>query len=140
MQRFILAAAAAAALAAPGCAAARQGPDLFADADANRDGVVTLAEFQEARADRFNKLDRDRDGVVRMSDFPAFFQSSPRGQQLQRMIGMADANQDGALTRNELLKSPAVAFTAADLDRDGRVTTAEAAAARSRAEQMRATR
>jgi len=140
MQRLILAAAAAAALAAPGCANARQAPDLFAGADINRDGVITQAEFQQARAERFDKLDRNRDGVVRMSDFPAFFHSSPRGQQLQRMIGMADANQDGALTRNELLKSPAVAFTAADVDRDGRVTTAEAAAARAKAQQMRAGR
>ena len=140
MQRLILAAAAAAAIAAPGCASARQGPDLFADADLNRDGVITLAEFQEARGARFDKLDRNRDGVVRMSDFPSFIHGSPRGQQLQRMIGMADANQDGALPRNELLKSPAVAFTAADVDRDGRVTAAEAAAARAKTEQMRAAR
>ena len=114
--------------------------DPFAGADANRDGIITLAEFQQARGAKFDQIDRNRDGVVRMSDIPAFMRTSAQGAQLQRLIGMADANQDGALTRNELLKSPAVAFTAADVDRDGRVTAAEAAAARAKTEQMRAAR
>ena len=108
--------------------------DPFAGADANRDGIITLAEFQQARGAKFDQIDRNRDGVVRMSDIPAFMRTSAQGAQLQRLIGMADANQDGPLTRNEPLKSPPVAFNPAAANKDGQVTGSELTAARARAE------
>ena len=117
-----------------------RGQDPFADADTNRDGQITLAEFQASRAARFDRLDRDRDGVIRMQDFPRIALRGDRGADLERMISAADRNRDGALPRQEMLASPPVAFAMADANDDGVLTAAERDAAKARLQQMRSAR
>ncbi|MDO8411106.1 MAG: EF-hand domain-containing protein [Phenylobacterium sp.] len=139
MKRLFLLAAGFAVLATP--ALAQMGAqDPFADADTNRDGLITMAEHQASRAARFDRLDRDRDGVIRMQDFPRIARRGDGGADLQRMISAADRNRDGALTREEMLASPPVAFALADANNDGILTAAERDAAKARLQQMRSAR
>lgn len=139
MKRLFLLAAGFAVLATPAFAQMRA-QDPFADADTNRDGLITMAEHQASRAARFDRLDRDRDGVIRMQDFPRIAHRGDGGADLQRMISAADRNRDGALTREEMLASPPVAFALADANNDGILTAAERDAAKARLQQMRSAR
>lgn len=100
--------------------------DWFAKADANDDGVVTRAEFAAFRADNFGRLDRNGDGVVSPADFPRLASARPEAyQRLTAMLGQADANHDGAISRAELDNAPMVMFDRADANHDGKVTKAE---------------
>ncbi|MDP1619300.1 EF-hand domain-containing protein [Phenylobacterium sp.] len=139
MMRLSLLVLGLAVLATPALAQMR-GQDPFADADTNRDGQITLAEYQASRAARFDRLDRDRDGVIGKTDFPRVALRGERGEDLERMISAADRNRDGALTREELLASPPVAFAMADANDDGVLTAAEMASAKARLQQMRSAR
>lgn len=139
MKRLTLLALGFAVLATPALAQMR-GQDPFAESDLNRDGQVTIAEYQTSRGVRFDRLDRDRDGVIRMQDFPRMAHRGDRGAELERMISAADRNRDGALTRQEMLASPPVAFAMADINEDGVLTAAERADAKGRLQQMRSAR
>jgi len=139
MKPHVLVALGFAVLATPALAQIQR-QDPFADADTNRDGQITLAEYQASRAARFDRLDRDRDGVIRMQDFPRIAVRGDRGADLERMISAADRNRDGALTRAEMLASPPVAFAMADANDDGVLTAAERDAAKARLQDMRSAR
>ncbi len=109
------------------------GADWFGEADANRDGVVTLEEFRAYRAGNFDKLDRNGDGAISPADFPRLAKLRPDAyQRLTSALEGADSNGDGAISRSEMANSRPVMFTLADADHDGRVTQAEFDAARER--------
>lgn len=127
-------AAAAILLAAPviGWAQMRQRDPAaaFEQADADKDGKVTQAEYAAARSRHFAQLDHNGDGVVSRADFPRASSRPQIAARLDAMIAEADLNKDGQVTREELAKAPMPMFTRADTNKDGAVTQAEIAALR----------
>jgi Ca2+-binding EF-hand superfamily protein len=73
----------------------------LAEFDQNGDGSLTLEEYQalwlaamrERMVDRFQAHDDDGDGMVTVEEF---------GESFDRMVSRLDANDDGALTPDEL--------------------------------------
>ena len=110
--------------------------EKFAKADANRDGVVTLAEVEAAmaagqadraakmaayRAERFAALDTNHDGQLSRDEFTAHLADGPDGDHhgMRGRPGMRGAR--GGFGQKW--------FARVDANKDGRVTLAEADAA-----------
>ncbi len=126
----------------------------FAKLDTNGDGSVTQAEADGARtamhADRvnahFESMDTNKDGSISRAEFDVAHQGAggknmgkadgdgeggngggrKRGANLMR----ADANNDGKVTRAEMVSAAMARFDAADADKNGIVTPEERRAAR----------
>lgn len=120
-----------------GLASAAHAQMRRADPDLNKDGKVTLAEFQKAQADAMlGRLDADHDGritqaeIKTMSDRAASMGRPEAGERLNGMVGLMDANHDGVLTRAEIEAGAAVRFKRADADGDGALSKAELQALR----------
>lgn len=69
MKKFLIAAALAATATAGSAYAAQQAPNtprpaMKPRADANRDGIVTRAEFLAKAGERFDRVDTNRDGRI----------------------------------------------------------------------------
>lgn len=139
MKILILSAACLAMLSASNADAASRTPGAALDkADADHDGYVTREEFKAARSAQFDHLDRDDDGVVTLSEFPRLARSNrPKARALKSVIGRADRDGDGRVTRAEFVDGPAPLFDRVDADHDGRLSRAEAAAAREQLEDLR---
>ena len=119
---------------------APRGAEAFAAADANRDGRLSLAEFERARsqrvAERFRRMDLDGNGSLTQEEMRQSMRQHRELRKAHRHERMAmrerlkglDANGDQALTRAEIGdKAPKLAehFADFDLDRDGRLTRDE---------------
>jgi hypothetical protein len=104
-------AARAARLAAKGktVKAGRGRSSLFARADANKDGIITRAEFDAAAAS----------GKIKVRH------ANMRGSAIVRMFDAADTNKDGRLSLEEAQQAALRQFDAADLNRDGVLTPSE---------------
>lgn len=104
--------------------------------------VQTRAELQSRIATRFGKLDTNRDGFVTQAETDAI-KAQRKATREARFFDRFDANKDGSITRAEFAAAPTVDRKAnrragkrhgagggilgrSDLDRDGRVSLAEA--------------
>lgn len=122
MTRILLAATAAALLAIVAQAQARPGHERI-DADANHDGKVTLSEFQAAQTQRqdriFARLDTNKDGKITQAEIDAA--PKRQGDKGGHAAGLMrlDANADGALSRAELGALTDRRFKMADANNDG---------------------
>lgn len=123
--------------ATPAAARARPDPmEMLENADANRDGAISRAEFIDARRARFAKMDRNGDGYFSDSDLPRIARKRA-GDRIDRLMSGLDRDRDGRLGRDEFVNGPTRLFDAADRDRNGLLDRAEidamrkAAAARS---------
>jgi uncharacterized protein YnzC (UPF0291/DUF896 family) len=112
----------------------------FAEADKNRDGRISLAEFQDASdrrlAERFARMDANKDGQLTAEEMRSA-REARRGRMAghrQAMRGhmeklrALDANHDQALTRAEIgTAMPMLVehFDQLDTDHDGRLTRDE---------------
>lgn len=108
--------------------------DAILRADANKDGAVTFEEFSarprqllvQRIAVEFKALDADGNGKLTKAEIDA-----ARGKPMLHLI--ADADKDGAVTKEELAKSYAGRggrvseriFDALDADKDGKIGAAE---------------
>lgn len=101
-------------------AAAQPGPF-----DLDGDGRITRAEFIEGRDARFDRFDKNGDRVISAADFPANAASQPLTALVGQMMGQADADRDGRLTRDELGTSGTPLFDNADADGNGIVERSE---------------
>ena len=97
-------------LCLPGPARAQSGHDYFAVVDLDRDGRISLAEYQERFSYAFRQMDRNRDGVVEESEQEV--PGAPRmtlaqlHAQLAEQFRRQDKNHDGTLSPREFLAPP----------------------------------
>lgn len=110
--------------------------------DANADGTLTRQEFDAARASRFATLDADRNGQLTREEMRA-----QRGERRHRghrggmhHLTRADANNDGAITREEFLARPTQMFARLDTNNDGVISADERPQRRERPEGERTER
>ena len=119
----------------------------FARIDTNRDGFLTAAESQAARevalSARFNAsfdaLDSDKNGSISRPEFIAAnrkaIAAATGGKGLEdRAFAAADSNKDGRVTLAEALTPALAEFNAADTNKDGSLTIAERQEAAKRAQ------
>jgi Ca2+-binding EF-hand superfamily protein len=152
MKKFVIVGAAAVTLVAtPVIAQIGRGPDGFTRAevqtrvrdafvrvDANRDGYVTQAEAQQARAavrgerhegradrraERFAALDANRDGVISRQEF---FAPRDRAERRRERLDRREFRQERRQMRG--MRFGGRVFQRMDENRDGRVSLAEATA------------
>lgn len=124
---------------------------MFAMMDANKDGRIdesdrTLRQTQR-RDEMFARLDTDGNGAISKAEFNAMSamhgkrgdhggDAEGKGHRMGKrggpgkMMDMADANKDGAITQAEFTAGALTRFEQMDTDNDGQVTAAEQKAAR----------
>jgi Ca2+-binding EF-hand superfamily protein len=101
------------------------GMGLFERFDANQDGRLTQAEVDEVRRSQLIEFDQDSDGSLTLEEYQALWLDAMRermvdrfqahdddgdgmvtveefGESFDRMVSRLDANDDGALTPDEL--------------------------------------
>jgi len=133
---------AALVLAVPAAACATTGGrdplKMLQEADANRDGAVTRAEFRDARNRLFDRLDRNNDGFVSQADGGGRLarRRGGGGERMAQLMQAMDADRDGRLGRREFVEGPSL-FDRADRDDDGVVDPREMAEARDAVAAMR---
>jgi len=128
-MRFAWLAAIACLAATP--AFAQQGGGALAmlqAADTNGDGAITRAEAQIARGAMFNRLDVDHDGDLSEAERT---NANRQGGQARRGLEGADANNDGRISRAEMMNQPYRGFDRLDRNNDDVVSAEELEAARS---------
>ena len=140
MRKILIAGAAGAALIvagvavaetagtpAPGAAPAGGPHRMLQEADTNRDGAVSRAEFNAGVQARFARLDTNRDGSLTREEMRAGRPDRGPGHEGRRGGGHrnADANNDGVIMREEFLAGPSAMFERLDANRDGRLTQEE---------------
>lgn len=121
----------------------------FARADTNGDGVLNEADKAARIGQMFDTIDTDKNGSISRAEFVAAHSAMGgehagmemgggpgmgghpmgKGGGPGMMLRMADANNDGAVTRDEALAAALKHFDTMDANKDGQVTKAERQAA-----------
>ncbi|WP_455365763.1 EF-hand domain-containing protein [Kaarinaea lacus] len=124
----------AAALAGSGKYGDGKGP-FMSFFDTNGDNMVTMNEFNEAAAKRFEAMDTDNDGVVSTVEFQSFIKEKRKDRHEQRFLSM-DTDKDGSVSRDEYIsykqQRAERRFQGMDSNNDGVVSKEEYAARKSR--------
>lgn len=128
----------------------------FTKLDVNQDGKLDAADRTAKQAAKFDALDANKDGAVSRDEFAtARAGQGPDGQRMGRgerggkhaghggrrggmhggkgggmMLGLADTNKDGAVSKAEFTAAALARFDKADTNKDGTVTRDEHHAAR----------
>ena len=111
---------------------------LLANADADRDGRITQAEFVEARRRLFDRLDRNGDGYVSSQDAPRRrARRAQGGGRMAQLTAGLDRNGDGRVDRAEFVDGPSRLFERADANHDQVVDASELQALRDTLSRMR---
>jgi hypothetical protein len=125
-------------LAAPGDTApaegkpAREGTGVMRY-DTNKDGFVDRAEWNAGQEARFKQLDTDKDGKLTKDELFARTPASgnnalPTDTQLRRQSAYfqrLDTDKDGFVSKAEFMAQADRNFARCDLNKDGRINTAE---------------
>jgi Ca2+-binding EF-hand superfamily protein len=124
--------------------------EMFDKLDGNHDGKLDSADRAAHMGAMFDTADSDHNGSLSRTEFAAMHQRGPGGDagpgeamgkgmrhggdhgMGMKMIAMADANHDGAVTRDEFLAGAGQHFDMMDANHDGSLTKAERAAARAK--------
>jgi Ca2+-binding EF-hand superfamily protein len=136
MRRWLLIGVFACTPALSGCAglavravAASQWPapgEWLTKADTNHDGLVSRAEFSEARDKLFARLDRNGDGYIDKADASGRLLGHRRsGEKLKALVEKLDRDGDGRVSRVEFQRSLDLLFDLADKNHDGTLDGAE---------------
>ena len=121
---LLLAAAAVGLTAAAAPANAHRGIHMFRQADADKDGKVTQAEFAAARTARFAGIDTNKDGALEVSEMRAWKRTWPSRVRDARFKAL-DADGDGKVVPEEFVARRKAAFARIDTSKDGAVDKAE---------------
>lgn len=125
----------------PGEAGARLA-QLVKEADSNKDGAISRAEFKASREAQYTRLDTDKDGFLseaeRAAAAPPAGKGRGRGRQLvEGTVARFDSDGDGKVSKAEFVGAPTPLFDFADTDKDGNLSKEEIAATASRAGKWR---
>ena len=101
--------------------------------DTNGDGVVDRAEWQAGQEARFKQLDTDKDGKLSCDELFARTPSAagnvlPSEAQLRRQdsyFKQLDTDKDGFVSKAEFMVQAEKNFARCDLNKDGRIDSAE---------------
>lgn len=145
MRTILIAAAALTLVAGVAFAHGHAGiGEHFSQADSNSDGTVTRAEFDQARDAMFARLDADSDGQLERGEHRRMGRGARSEHGMRGGHGdherMADANNDGAITRDEFLARPLEMFARLDANSDGVISVEERDAAHGRHAEWRQAR
>ena len=120
--------------------------EMFAKMDVNKDGKLDQADRGAHRAQMFDRLDANKDGNVSREEFATAHRGMADGDKAagehkmgehrmgkrggghmggRMMMQMADANKDGAISREEFTAAHIRMFDMADANKDGQLTAAE---------------
>ena len=91
------------------------------DADANADGVLTIAELNAALEAGFSRIDRNADGFVREDDAPRIAGRDRFLSWVTPIIDERDTNSDGGMSFAEFSEQPLSRFSLMDDDGDGEI-------------------
>ena len=99
----------------------------FDGVDTDRDEIIGPEEMERVRDKRFDRYDGNRDGSVTLDEFN-FALPDDMGDEIERRrrrFAVMDLDDDGQLTREEYLQFGARVIQEADIDGDGSITRAE---------------
>jgi hypothetical protein len=122
------------ALAAPGdpdpgkAPPARERTSGLMRYDTNKDGFVDRAEWDAGQEARFKLLDTNRDGKLTKDELFVGNGTPPSDRQLQGQatyFRLLDTDKDGTVSKAEFMAQSGRNFARCDLDKDGRINTAE---------------
>ena len=123
MRRFALLFMTIALISANGIVAHGQQPltrkQIMESADKNRDGKIGRVEFLERMREAFFFVDANKDGFLTLDEYQRIEGADSRG------FARADRNTDGKLSLDEFLKAITADFDAADRNDDGVLDDAE---------------
>jgi Ca2+-binding EF-hand superfamily protein len=109
MQRLV-ACLLACALASMASAQVQRTNDYLSKMDADRDGRVSLAEYQDWLGYAFHGMDRDGDGVLSAAEQPGgrgpTMTLAEHRARIAARFARQDANRDGFLSAKELAAPP----------------------------------
>jgi hypothetical protein len=97
------------------------GPGMIMEADANKDGKVTVQEAQAMRVARFDQMDANKDGFLDKDEMKAAWKEhGHRGHRGDHgMMKDADANKDGKISKAEFVTGAEARFAKMDSNKDG---------------------
>ncbi len=90
------------------------------EADADKDGAVTLEEFLTRRDPAFARFDRNSDGIVDAAEFEAAAKESV-DYWTRRFIKNFDTDRDGKVSKDEFAQKAKERFARRDLNADGEI-------------------
>ena len=96
--------------------------------DTNKDGFVDRAEWDAGQEARFKLLDTNRDGKLTKDELFVGNGTPPSDRQLQGQatyFRLLDGDKDGTVSKAEFMAQSGRNFARCDLDKDGRINTAE---------------
>jgi Ca2+-binding EF-hand superfamily protein len=98
----------------------------FKEMDTDADGMVSKAEYDANHDKHFKAMDTNGDGKLSPDEMRAGHKEAAN-ESMKKRFDEADANHDGALTREETKKSPMLYrhFDEMDANHDGKVTKEE---------------
>ena len=113
---------------------------MFDRLDVNKDAKLDPADREAMQSAKFDTIDSNHDGQLSRAEFMAMRPIGGPGMARDHMGGghmgghgmggmmlmhMADANKDGAVTKDEFAAAAATRFDSADTNHDGSLTPAE---------------
>lgn len=96
--------------------------------DTNKDGFVDHKEWTAGQEARFKQLDTNGDGKLTKEELFVGNGVPPTDRQLQSQatyFRLLDTDKDGTVSKVEFLAQADRNFARCDLDKDGRINTAE---------------
>lgn len=101
-----------------------RGMKWLSEADANKDGVVTVDEVAALSASHHARFDHNKDGSIDQADMDAL-RKDMRDYRARRIAHMMGADKDGRVTREQFQAKAAERFTRMDYDNDGTISRGE---------------